>query len=158
MGTGINVEHVNPFIRATMETFKSMVHCDITPGKVGLAHVKVNPYDVSGVIGLSGGAKGTVSLSFPKITALKIVSAFSGEKTVTLNSEAVDAVGELINIVAGSSKRDLSSYNINISLPTVVVGDNHHLQGPKDVLPITVPFTCVHGSFNLIISFKSEEK
>jgi chemotaxis protein CheX len=156
MAVSVKVEHINPFITATMETFKSMMKTEVKPGKVALAKAALQPSHISGIIGLSGGAKGSVSLTFPKITALKVVSAFIGEKVVTMDDGVVDAIGELANIVAGAAKKDLTKYSISISLPTVVVGDNHELSGAKEVPPMFVPFESPLGNFNLVVSFKSE--
>ena len=52
----IKAEHINPFIMATLETFASMVRVKITPGKVRLKSGDPLSYDISGIIGLSGGA------------------------------------------------------------------------------------------------------
>src|SRR5690606_21185875 len=121
MASMVKVEHVNPFINATIETFKSMVNCEAKPGKVFLLKTGKVHFDVSGIIGLSGGARGTVALSFPRITALKVVTSFGGMKVLALDDIVTDAIGELANIVAGAAKKHLSQYKISISLPTVVV-------------------------------------
>jgi chemotaxis protein CheX len=154
----LRVEHINPFLRATVETFRSMVKTEAVPGKVTLVNRELERFDVSGIIGLSGGARGTVSLCFPRITALKVLSAFASMRILALDDVAVDAVGELANIVAGAAKRDLTQYNIQISLPSVVLGENHELSGPKDIIPMAVPFATAHGTFKLIVRFKSETK
>lgn len=156
MASPVKVEHLNPFIVATMETFKSMLRTEITPGKLYLVTGAKVQHDISGIIGLSGGARGTVALSFPRITALKAVSEFIGEKVVTVDDGVKDAIGELANIVAGAAKRDLAQHKISISLPTVIVGDNHEIQGGKEVIPLGVPFESALGKFSLIVSFKSE--
>lgn len=156
MASPVKVEHLNPFIAATKETFKSMLQTQIVPGKLFLLSSSKVQHDISGIIGLSGGAKGTIALSFPKICALKAVSQFIGEKVVTIDDGVKDAIGELANIVAGAAKRDLSQYKISISLPTVIVGDNHEIQGGKEVIPLGVPFESPFGNFCLIVSFKSE--
>ncbi|MDQ3001951.1 MAG: chemotaxis protein CheX [Fibrobacterota bacterium] len=156
MASPVRVEHINPFVSATIETFKSMMHTTITPGKIVLVTKDRKLFDISGIIGLSGGAKGTVSLSFPKLTALKAVSQFIGEKIVTVDDTVKDAIGELANIVAGAAKRELAQYKINISLPTVIIGDGHEVQGGKEVIPLAVPFDSPLGMFSLVVSFKSE--
>jgi chemotaxis protein CheX len=156
MATPVKVEHLNPFISATMETFASMVKTPITPGKLFLMQSGKLRCDISGIIGLSGGAKGAVILSFPKLTALKTVSGLLGEKVVMMDDGVKDAVGELANIVAGAAKKDLSRYNISISLPSVIFGDNHEVMGFKDTIPLVVPFESTLGVFHLIVSFKSE--
>jgi chemotaxis protein CheX len=156
MTSPVKVEHINPFVTATVETFQTMMKTKVVPGKIVLIKGAALRHDISGIIGLSGGARGTITLSFPKITALKAVSAFIGEKIVTMDEVVKDAIGELANIVAGAAKRDLVQYKIGISLPTVVVGEGHEVQGGKDVLPLAVPFESPLGSFSLIVSFKSE--
>lgn len=150
----IKAEHVNPFIKATIETFTAMVNVKVTPGKVKLKGKEDSDYDVSGIIGLGGGAKGSVAVSFPRLSALAMVRAFTGEKVVT-NTVMVDAIGELANIIAGAAKKDLTQYKISISLPTVVMGEKHAINGPVDTINMVVPFDSECGKFYLALSFKS---
>ena len=152
----IKVEHINPFVTATVETFQSMLNTKVVPGKIFLVKGAKLQHDISGIIGLSGGAKGTVTLSFPKISALKSVSAFIGEKVAVMDDVVKDAIGELANIVAGAAKRDLAQFKISISLPTVIIGENHEVQGGKEVTPMGVPFESPLGNFCLIVGFQSE--
>ena len=152
----VKVEHINPFVSATIETFQTMVHTKIFAGRLFLVQGARLRHDISGIIGLSGGAKGTIILSFPKLTAFKTVSEFIGEKVVMMDENVKDAIGELANIVAGAAKKDLSQYKISISLPTVVIGEGHEVQGGKEMVPMAVPFDSPLGPFNLIVSFKSE--
>lgn len=156
MASPVKVEHINPFVVATVETFKSMLRSTVTPGKLMLIKGNRIQSDISGIIGLSGGAKGCIILSFPRITALKTVSEFISEKVLAIDDVVKDAVGELANIVAGAAKKDLTQYNINISLPTVIIGEGHEVQGGKDVIPLAMPFESAFGPFHLIVSFKSE--
>lgn len=149
------VEHVNPFIGATIEAFKSMINMSAKPGKPYINRGSGVKYDVSGVIGLSGEAKGSIVMSFPKDSAMKIVSSFIGEEMKDLNADVSDAIGELANIVAGAAKRDLTAFKIQISLPTVIMGANHNIMEPKDVMCMVIPFTCEGGPFDLAVNLKS---
>lgn len=154
----LRVEHINPFINATMETFSTMVKSEIKPGKIGLVAKEAGPPpDVSGIIGLSGGARGTVILNFPRITALKVVSSFVGSRVLALDDTVTDGIGELANIIAGAAKRNLAQFNIQISLPSVVLGKDYELAGPKDIVPMAVPFQSGLGFFTLVVRFKSGE-
>ena len=90
MATVVKAEHVNPFLMATIETFKAMMGTEIHPGKMMLGQNNKIPFDISGIIGLSGGARGSVSLSFPRITALKAVSEFAGTKVVSIDESVVE--------------------------------------------------------------------
>jgi chemotaxis protein CheX len=152
----LKVEHLNPFIAATVSTFAAMVHSEAKAGKVSLESGRGTRRDISGVIGLSGQARGSVALGFPRITALKVASAFVNMRLLALDDTVTDAIGELANIVAGSAKRDLGGFDIRISLPTVVLGDAHSLAGPRDIVPMSVPFLCPLGPFELAVRFRSE--
>lgn len=151
---GIKAEHVNPFIAATIDMFQTMANLNPKPGKMCLKDKHISAYDVSGIIGLSGGAKGLVALSFPQASALAAVQAFTGEKNVK-ESRIIDSIGELANIVAGAAKKDLSQFKIKISLPTVITGANHSISGPVDAMGLVVPFEYAGGKFDLTLCFKS---
>jgi len=55
--------------------------------------------DVSGVVGFTGDANGTVSVTFDELCILKIVSSMFGEEMTAINDEIADAVGELTNMI-----------------------------------------------------------
>jgi chemotaxis protein CheX len=150
----IKAEHINPFIKATMETFTSMVNLKVSPGKVRLKGPDGLRYDVTGIIGLSGGAIGSVAIGFPSDSASAMVRALTGAETASTPS-MVDAIGELANIIAGAAKKELMQYKISISLPTVVMGEMHAINGPVDTPCMIVPFASECGSFDLALSFKS---
>jgi chemotaxis protein CheX len=143
----MRAELINPFLKATLSTFQTMVNTSPSPST---PYVKAEPglaHDVSGIIGLSGGAKGAVIISFPTRTALATVSAFIGLNVSQIDADVTDAVGELANIIAGAAKADLAGLNVTISLPSVVVGQNHKVTTPKDIPSIVIPFNCTHGDF-----------
>jgi chemotaxis protein CheX len=115
-------------------------------------------YDVSGIIGMSGEARGNVVLSFPKDAALKVVSAFAGIQSKCLDEDFCDAVGELANMVAGNAKKDLEGLHVSISIPSVVLGRNHRIMTERKAPCICVPFTCDHGRFALEVSLVTDSK
>jgi chemotaxis protein CheX len=153
----VNVQHINPFVRATMETWKLMLSSEAKPGKIKMGESKNQTHDVSGIIGLSGGAKGAISLSFEKKTAFRVVSKFIGEEINEMNDDILDGIGELANIIAGAAKKELSEFNISISLPTVITGKGHNVNEAKDVLFMVIPFTFETFTFELGVALKSVE-
>ncbi len=154
MTVAIKVEHVNPFISSTMETFTKMVGIEAKPGKLMLKKDSKLNYDISGIIGLSGLVKGSVSMSFPEATAIAICNKFMSADYKDLHADILDAVGELVNIVAGNAKKGLTEFNINISLPSVIVGPNHNIIEPKDAVSFVIPFTTTLGGFHVAVSLK----
>jgi len=111
-------------------------------------------FDVSGIIGLSGDAEGSVVLSFPMTTAQRVVSLMTGVEVTEANEDLCDAVGELVNMIAGGTKAQLQGRNISISCPSVVVGANHAVYGRKDVACVCIPCGCDCGDFTVEIAMK----
>jgi chemotaxis protein CheX len=152
----MNVTYVNPFILSTIETFKTMMKIDVVPQKPELKQEGGPMYDISGIIGLSGNAQGSISLSFPKIVALKTVSAMIGTEIKIVGPEITDAIGEIVNIIAGYAKKNLTQYNLAISLPNVVVGKDHSVTAPSGIATIVVPFISAIGNFAMEVALKTK--
>lgn len=150
----MDVKFINPFIKSAIHTFKTMLNLDIKPGTPKLKTEPFPTYDISGIIGLSRDAKGSVVLSFPKKVALKIVSKFLETELEGIGPDVTDGIGELTNIIAGSAKKDIKNMRISISLPTVIVGNDHQVSSPKDTPEVLIPFESPIGNFTLEVSFK----
>lgn len=151
----MNVAFVNPFITATINMFTTMLSTEISPGKPQLKAKPEPSHDVSGIIGLSGNAQGSIAISFPKVVALKVVSKMLGSEIKVVGPELSDAIGEIANIVAGSAKQDLAQYKLSISLPNVIIGKDHVITGQSGVPTIIVPFTSALGNFAMEVSLKT---
>ena len=156
MGHAINVDYINPFIEATINTFQTM--CKVTPvrERVFLKGDGEEVYGVSGIIGLGGEAVGAVVLNFPETVAITAVSKFVGEEYTTINASVVDGVGELTNIIAGDAKNRLiqKGYKFEIGLPKMVTGRNYITAQNKSVPCIVISFTSDLGKFCIEVSLK----
>lgn len=152
----MNVAYINPFIEATRNVFHSMMQTDARPGKPALLENTADgmEFDISGIMGLSGETLGAVVISFPKMSALRTVSKLTGSEVKIFDQMVVDAIGEIINIIAGNAKKDLSQFKLTISLPSVVTGRGHRLNWPSGVPVITIPFTSELGDFSLSVSLR----
>jgi len=151
----MDVSYINPFIISTIETFQKMLKSEAKPGQVQLKNDTTYTYDVSGVIGLSGEAQGSICLSFPKLIALKVVSALVGAEIKIIGPEVADAIGEIANIIAGNAKQHLTQFNLSISLPKVIMGKDHKIASQRGVPTIVVPFDCPLGNFAMEVSLKT---
>jgi len=151
----MNVAYINPFISSTIATFDTMLKLKTAPGKPVAKTQPFPTYDVSGIIGLSGDAQGCIAISFPKIVALKVVSAILGAEVKVVGEELVDGIGELANIIAGNAKQHFDGLNLLISLPNVVIGRNHMLGALKGIPTIVVPFVSSVGMFSIEVAIKT---
>lgn len=157
----MQVEYINAFIDSTINALKTMAMTTPKREEVKVKKDGESPtYDVSGLIGLAGEAVGSVVLSFPEDTALKIVSNFVGEEVTSISQDVLDAIGELTNIVAGGAKKVFSEhgYSFKISIPNVVQGKEHKINRPKDVPCISVSFSSDAGPFVIELSLKIDER
>lgn len=144
----INVEFINPFIEATKNVFKTMVGIDVERDKLYLKEDHKMFGDISGVMGLSGAATGSVVISLPSSLALTVVGSMLGEAAGTeITPDTCDAVGELINMISGQAKASLTKtkYHFQISIPTVVQGKGHEVTHKKGTPNIVVLFKTSDG-------------
>jgi len=140
----MDVQFINPFLEGTAEVLKTMAMVEPTVGK---PYVKTDNHakgDVSGIIGLTGSARGSLALSFSEKSILMIVSNMLGETYADINDQVRDAVGEITNMISGVARKKLESqgYNILAAIPTVVSGKDHAilhvLGGPSIIIPFAV--------------------
>ncbi len=152
----INVDYINPFIEATINTFQTMANVVPVREKVFLKGEGEEVYGVSGIIGLGGEATGAVVLNFPEAVAIAAVGKFVGEEFTSITSSVVDGVGELTNIIAGDAKNRLTQkgYKFAIGLPKIVTGRNYITAQNKAVPCVVISFTSDLGRFCLEVSLK----
>ncbi len=158
----MKVEYINPFIESVFELFSTMLGGAARRGDIGLAKdgdPASNTCDIVAIIGLSGPARGIVSLGFPVDTALAMVNKLLGTETTTMDDTVSDAVAELVNIVAGGAKAKFSvgETPIDLSLPTVVRGKNYNVDYPSQSVWLEVPFESDLGPFTLRVTFEKAE-
>lgn len=147
----MKVEYINPFLHSTISTFKTMLGCALARGVPYVKNGSQPEHEVSGVIGLSGMAQGTVVVGLGRDTALKATEAMLQERPPEINSDVVDAVGELANIIAGAAKSQLEHLHLSVSLPSVITGKGHCIQFPTKVTPICIPFDSEWGPITVEI-------
>lgn len=145
----MRADYINPFITAVQLVFETMLDSPVSVAKPRLKDDGQPTYDVTGIIALAGGVVGSAAMSFPMETALKAVEAFTGMAVGADDDMFADAIGELVNMVTGNAKKDMQDMAVTISVPTVIIGTNHHLAnhqlGPWVVLECSSDL----GPFNI---------
>lgn len=154
----MDVALVNPFIEATLHVLSSMAFTKATAGKPYLKKDTIAKGDVSGIVGLSGEARGTLSVSFSKESILSIVSKMFGEQVTEINEEVTDAVGEILNIVSGQARQKLETMGrlLKGAIPTVITGKDHSITHITKQPIVAIPFDTENGHFTIEVCI--EEK
>ena len=125
-----------------------MLKCELTRGQPYVKQSHVPEHQISGIVGLSGRAAGTVVLSLNRDTALAAAEILLLARPQEINAEVRDVVGELTNMVAGAAKSQLAELQMSLAIPTVVMG-RFTVQFPSSTNPICVPFESALGSLTI---------
>ncbi len=152
----MNVEYINPFLKATSNVLKTMAFTESTPGKPYLKKDSQAGGDISGVIGITGETEGSLSVSFSEACICLVVSNMFGEPITEINQEVEDAVGEITNMISGDARRELAEKGIMLKsgIPTVISGKNHTVKHMTSGPVIAIPFTTKAGDFIVEVGFR----
>ncbi|ADR18220.1 chemotaxis protein CheX [Calditerrivibrio nitroreducens] len=154
----MKAEYINPFIESTLSVFKTMIGIEPKKNNIYIKQGDEPSFDISGVIGLAGQATGSVVISMPEDLALEVVSKFLGENKSTVDDDVIDAVGEFINMIAGSTKKVFSEKGLKfkISIPNVIVGKGHKINRPSNVPCLGVKFDVGNKFFVVEVALKEQ--
>jgi len=153
----MKANHINPFIESVYDLFGTMLNCQVARGDLAIAESVSQPRDITALIGLAGRTRGTVALSFPVTTALAMVSRLTDNTTRVVDATVLDAVAELVNIVAGGAKAKMTGEGadvLSLGLPIVVRGQRYNVDYPSNATWLEVPFSSDLGPFSLRVTFE----
>ncbi len=152
----MKIQHVEPFIEATVGVFRDMfgiVPEYLNPYLVNRADK--NDWDISGIIGISGDSKGVVVVSLSASLAAALTSQLTGRPVAANDPDIIDAIGEMVNIIAGNAKKGLEQYRLDISLPSIVCGPDHIIAWQASVPIVGIPFKIPEGKFHLSVGLEN---
>jgi chemotaxis protein CheX len=137
-------KYIQPFIDVSQNVFREFVGAELLVSRPYFAEKEaVSKWDISAVIGLTGEARGAVVISMKTDLAFKLTDILTGTVHSKIDDEVMDAVGEIVNIIAGNAKKGLEeAFRLVISLPTVIQGQGHSITWPySQIRIICVPFS-----------------
>jgi len=153
-------DYVEPFVEVTINTFREFVGADVTPRHpFFLDPEKEFEWDISAVIGLSGAVKGAVIISMKAELVIKLTNLLAGEGHTDIDADAVDAIGEINNIIAGNIKpRIPNGDKIVISIPTIIKGKEHSIAWPsRQTRILCIPHKAFDSDiFHLMVAIELE--
>jgi len=151
----VDAKIINPFLEAAINVLKTMAMIDATPGKPFIKQDNTAMGDVSGIIGITGAAQGSLSISFEGPCICSIVTNLFGTPVDEINEEVKDAVGEMTNMICGDARRRLEGLgcSLHAGTPTVVAGKNHSITHIHTGPCLAVPFKTKNGGFVVEVAF-----
>ncbi|MCU0716063.1 MAG: chemotaxis protein CheX [Pirellula sp.] len=141
-----------PFIKCTKDVFSRMLRWDVDLVGFATNDSTASRHDCSGIVGVSGSIRGSVVVSISSEMAIAAAESFLGERPDSITAEVIDTVGELTNMIGGSSKDKMGIDGIALGLPTVVVGKDHSISFDQGAHVEMLRFQSPHGPFTVEIA------
>ncbi len=87
---------------------------------------------ISSVVGFAGRLTGCLLLHFNTDVACSVAAALLGTKITDVDETVCDAIGEMVNMLAGGLKHPLSKNEemFKISIPSVIAGQDYATHAP----------------------------
>ena len=150
----MKAEHINPFLTAVSNTFSTMLMCEARRGDMSLADPTKPKFPISGVIGLSGKAAGTVVINLSEEVAVKGASAMLMMEMTEMNEDVCRRRGRDRQHDRRAGESELEEYDLSVSLPNVITGQGHEIRFPSDAKPIAVAFDTDFGPLQLVVGLE----
>jgi len=142
----MDVRYINPFLTSVGLVFRTMADMSVAMGQPYVKDLTQRLqciYTVAATIELRGATTGIVAMRFCKPVVFALVKALTGEMPTRIDSDCLDALGEITNMVVGNAKQAFPLGQTWIGTPKVFVRTD-----PLDAPPILVmPFDCSSGRF-----------
>ena len=153
----MKAEYLNCVIEGVLGVIKQCFNVECTRGKPYIIPSDTNISHLSAVIKVSGDHNGAFAISLSEDDAKKMASKLIMEEKRFLDKDVMDAIGEVINMISGGAKGQLSKLGVTfqLSTPIFILGKGTRLFTDTEYAPyIGVPFATSIGSFTVQVSLK----
>lgn len=154
----MDVTAINPFVESLNAVFSMMLQLEPTRlrARAGRAN---GERSLTSLIGISGRLCGVVAMRFPPLTAKNLAERMLSVPVADDGEEIVDAIAEIVNMVAGAAKAKFGfDPPLALGLPTVVDGAGYQMRHPERSVWLEVPYESDAGSFSLELAFGAKEE
>lgn len=152
----LNVEHVNPFLKAAT----SVLHDFGMESNVGKPFLKEAIFADDAliiVIGVTGEMKGQVMIVFQNDVACEIASKMMMMPVTEMNEMSTSAICELGNMILGNSATIFSTQGIGIDITPPTMCEGNVVFSTNFTANIAIPLTLESGkAIEINVSIKGE--
>jgi chemotaxis protein CheX len=131
-----NEDWVSLMELATREVFNMMLGCQLAKPEIAMD----GAFDTTSMVGLAGKMCGILTCSCSANAATLMASKMLGVPATAGSREALDALGEVCNMVAGNFKNKVPGLGDGcmLSVPTVITGKNYSMHSLADSAALEV--------------------
>jgi chemotaxis protein CheX len=152
----VNIQELEKGLElALKEITTTMLNCDseIIP----LDQVEAHPPGLSAVVGFGGKISGFVALHLSPHSACMLASSLIGMEFEAMDEMVADAMGEIVNMLAGGLKKSVSKDEdlFKISVPSIVYGDEYSTYTPKSAEQVCLGIQAGSCSFSVQLVYGS---
>ncbi|OPY90838.1 MAG: CheY-P phosphatase CheX [Syntrophus sp. PtaU1.Bin208] len=155
----MDVKFINPFLDGAAEVIKTMAFMDAVPGKPFLKKDDTAKGDISGIIGITGDATGSLAISFSEGCLWGIAGSMLGETYSETTQEVLDCAGELTNMISGVARTNMERMGMKVfaAIPSVIFGKDHTIRHILNSPSIVIPFSTDSGEFVVDVCIRTTE-
>lgn len=146
--------YIDPFVTTTMRVLDAVIVGPVRQGDVAVLDGERIKGDVAVLVKVRGEAEGDIIFSTTTGTALEICRKLFGEATQAMTPQSTDALGELVNMIAGNAVSALNDlgFDFTISPPEIITRDTCLESGPgTEFLEIPLFWTCGEMTMNVLL-------
>lgn len=150
----MDVQMIRCLLGATQNFFNTMLKL---PVSFGAPHAlkEPPPHDITSRITISGDVVGQVVVGLPKSAASAIVERFAGAAVDFGTPDFCDAIGEVVNMIAGGAKSRLEGRTVSISCPIVKTKSPDAPPLPTGAETVGIPCASPAGMFTIVLAIQS---
>jgi chemotaxis protein CheX len=153
------VELAQYVIAATKDIFSTMVMMELSENYPLKEPVTRLHCSITSMVGLAGSYTGVLSIHCPQSLAMAITSNMLGMEVEEIGEDVFDALGEIANMLGGHVKQVFSTggFDINLSIPTVISGEEYCVNCMADKDCVIIPFTWEESKFLVGLTLRKEQ-
>jgi chemotaxis protein CheX len=152
----VRAEYLNPFVEGLQNVFTMMLGLHPERQALRICAPMAGSERITSLIGITGQVSGMVALRFPPDTARQIAGRFLGNEIPTVDDNVLDAVSELVNMIAGQAKSKFEhDPPLRLGLPTVVQGSEYRVKYPSKSVWLEVPYQSEVGEFSMEVTYSA---
>jgi CheY-specific phosphatase CheX len=109
---------------------------------------------VSGMIGIVGRVNGSILVNMSEPVAMLVTSGILMTDIKTMTNDVLDGVAEVTNVIGGRLKSSLATVGYpldNITLPSVIVGQNYTVTQSKGTIVYNISFVLEDDSISKLM-------
>jgi chemotaxis protein CheX len=139
--------------RALKEITTTMFNCDSEI--IAIDRVDAVPPGLSAIVGFGGRISGYIAIHLPPKSACRLASSLLGMSFGEIDEIVADAMGEMVNMLAGGVKKFASCDEdlFKISVPSIVYGADYYTRAPKNSERLLIGVQTKFGSFSVQLVF-----